>query len=1005
MVIPSAAAEEELARKFLDEIRARGFFDMAIAHLDRIDSSPLASPEFRETLLYEQGVTLVQSAVQQRDYQLREDQLSEANEKFRQFIEQHGSHALAAAAGLQRGKIQIERAQLRRARAEAPSLPESESKRLLSQALALLDEARLIFEANESLLRKRLEQIPRNLDSSKDPKLFQERSQLRSDYVLAKFLSSLVQYEKGLLLPAESDERDKLLDDAFKRFAEVADKYRRRIWGVESVYYQGLCQQYLDKPKEALGFFMELLEQDTSDPDLRRVRTKALAQAIECWLHDDVKNYDAAIEQGKAWLEEERPNEQRAFEWVSLKLALAKAFQAKAKTESGQKRQELEAECRRLANRAASVPSPLQDQAQALVIAAGQVAEQVADAPVPTSFPEAAEAARKIRERHQVASATVQLVGARLSDVSDASQRQELQAKIDEATIQQRQLRSAEIDLLRACLALADEGEVSVEELNDVRFQLCYYYYLLDDDFRASALGEFLATRYPDSPGSRQAARIALASLVRLHSGDQQLAPKLIPRIQKLAEFILTRWAGSDEAEVALQALISFSIQSRNFEQAEKYLALIPADSPKLGDAELMTGQAIWVEYLKLRQQNAASQQPESDQLAKLKDRALSLLNRGVEHKRSGAATPSLIYALLAQARSLIEAEQFERAAQLLDDEKTGPHRLAQQGNPIVNGKGIREQAYSLAIQAYAGLSAQSPNPESLIRRAMESLDDLRGLVEGSPEGSRAMANEYVNLASQLQARIESASPEAKAAITRGFELLLERVAQTATDQQVLMWAAESFAKLGRASADPTGKLDSGGKRLVGQALAIYEKLLGRKDLDDETRKVLQLRGALTLRDLQQFEKSISALIELLSRNETQVYIQVETARTFQMWGDSGIKEAYVKAIAGDRMIPATRQNLAWGWGKLGQLLGRDPKFRELFYDARYNLALCRFRYAMMLPKPDRMKTLKMAENDVVFTARLYPDLGGEQSTKRFDQLLKQVQHAQGEQPVGIKNK
>jgi tetratricopeptide (TPR) repeat protein len=285
----------------------------------------------------------------------------------------------------------------------------------------------------------------------------------------------------------------------------------------------------------------------------------------------------------------------------------------------------------------------------------------------------------------------------------------------------------------------------------------------------------------------------------------------------------------------------------------------------------------------------------------------------------------------------------------------------------------------------------------------MESLEALRRLVENSADGKQVMANEYVNLAAQMQARIERAPPEAKGAISRGFEMLLERVAATASDRQVLLWTAESFARLGRTNVEPSGKLRAGGQRLVGQALEIYTKILSDPDLDEEARKSLRLRLAVTLRDMRQFEKSIDAFVELLSRNESQVHIQIEAARTYQQWGDSGIQDAYAKAITGDRMIPATRQNLLWGWGKLSQLLGRDAKFRELFFEARYNLALCRFKYAMMMPKPERPKWLKMAYTDIVFTARSYQDLGGEERKRQFDELLKQIQQAQGESPLGLK--
>lgn len=44
----------------------------------------------------------------------------------------------------------------------------------------------------------------------------------------------------------------------------------------------------------------------------------------------------------------------------------------------------------------------------------------------------------------------------------------------------------------------------------------------------------------------------------------------------------------------------------------------------------------------------------------------------------------------------------------------------------------------------------------------------------------------------------------------------------------------------------------------------------------------------------------------------------------------------------------------------------------------------------------ERQKLYELAENDVVLTAKLYPELGGPELKGRFDRLLKQVQKSLG---------
>jgi len=59
-VRPPGAAEE--ARRFLDGLRERGLYDMALEYLEQMRTSPLCPDELKEAIDYEAGVTLVTSA-------------------------------------------------------------------------------------------------------------------------------------------------------------------------------------------------------------------------------------------------------------------------------------------------------------------------------------------------------------------------------------------------------------------------------------------------------------------------------------------------------------------------------------------------------------------------------------------------------------------------------------------------------------------------------------------------------------------------------------------------------------------------------------------------------------------------------------------------------------------------------------------------------------------------------------------------------------------------------
>jgi hypothetical protein len=77
LVAQREAAAGEPAAAFLDGLRERGYFDVAIDYLDAAAKNPAVPVEFKNTMLYERGVTLVQGAKVQRDPVLREKQLDE----------------------------------------------------------------------------------------------------------------------------------------------------------------------------------------------------------------------------------------------------------------------------------------------------------------------------------------------------------------------------------------------------------------------------------------------------------------------------------------------------------------------------------------------------------------------------------------------------------------------------------------------------------------------------------------------------------------------------------------------------------------------------------------------------------------------------------------------------------------------------------------------------------------------------------------------------------------
>ena len=170
---------EEPVGAFLTALRERGYFELAIAYLERHAASSLASPEFRQILPYEQGVTLIQAALAQRQLSQKLVYLDRAQSEFERFREQQPDHPLRLSADVQLGRLLVERARLELLRAERPGVGPNEREQIVQRSRDLFDEAHAVFQQNQAKIRTRLEQFPAGLGAERDADRIRERDQLR----------------------------------------------------------------------------------------------------------------------------------------------------------------------------------------------------------------------------------------------------------------------------------------------------------------------------------------------------------------------------------------------------------------------------------------------------------------------------------------------------------------------------------------------------------------------------------------------------------------------------------------------------------------------------------------------------------------------------------------------------------------------------------------------------------------------------------------------------------
>src|SRR6185312_4913737 len=210
----------------------------------------------------------------------------------------------------------------------------------------------------------------------------------------------------------------------------------------------------------------------------------------------------------------------------------------------------------------------------------------------------------------------------------------------------------------------------------EIRYFLCWLYWEAEDYYRAAVLGDFLARRYPDLASASSSAKIAMASYEHLYNDALLRKTKKddgdfeSQRMAQIAEFITRRWPGTDTADAAFGILVTFAIHADKPEDAEKLLKQVSAQSrPRL---ELMLGNALWARYLELSQTSQADQ-PETDQLTKLKATAVKYMNSGFDvEKKESPLSEAAVTAALYLVQAQLSDNDYPAAIASLEDKDNG---------------------------------------------------------------------------------------------------------------------------------------------------------------------------------------------------------------------------------------------------------------------------------------------------------------------------------------------
>lgn len=990
---PPVVRATEPYSAFLDGLKQRGYLDEAAAYLDQMAESSLVSEADRRRIPFEKAQIQFDRARAERDTARRMKLLDETAATYRAFAESNATSPLIPSVRMQLGSILAERANTAVAQAAQPENA-SKQAQLNEQAQKWFGDAQKEIAAAEAELLGKIKALPE--DDSAVP-------ELRNDLIRARLMLGAVLFDQAKSLPADSPERKKLFEESAKKSNEVYTKYRRLFAALRGRLNESRAYLELGETQKALGMLNEILVQPGDEPLVRELQAQTLELAIPAWCSDQEKKYAEAADAGRAWLAGAKTADLRAPLGLTVNYFTAWAIEQQILNGDAnvkQRESELKAEARDMAQLAARFPHPRQRDARELLNRLRVRTEAAAKDPqtFPEAFLLADEAMREMEVRYQ--------------QIQHAPETGDTE-KVPQFEEEAQQLGQDAIRYFRLTLALRTP-EIDMEQVNSARYYLSYVHYRLKNYYDAAILGEFLARGYPQSSWGRKGAQLAIASYLAEHNATPEANRGFdSQRLASIADYAAKRWPGEPEADEAVMLLVDLAVLDRRLTDALRYLEQVPAASPRRGDAELKTGRALWTYYLTSSKLEPERQPPKAE-LDQFASQAKQLLASGVERgKNAGKPSTEMIAGTLTWASIKLNEGDAAGALALLTQEGSGPLQLATSGDPLLAQGNLRAETYRLGLRAY--IATQD------FAKADEMLELLEKEVAsaGDAAANERLTMSLVALGRELEQQIkqlrETNQHDKIAAISAGFENFLKRISarETGNDFNSLNWVAGTFYSLASGLDSGPGEASSEAKPYFKQSADAYQQLAkkcedGTFQATPQQRLALSVRTAAALRRLGEYQEAVKLLSDVLMKNNQLLDAQQEAALALQGWGEKDVKyfDAAIRGHLQAKNKSGQVVPVIWGWAQLSRRVQGNPKYVDVYFDARYNLAKCRLKQAVKLKQLGKAELAKEALSrgaaEISIQYRQTPEMGGPDWSSKFDGLMRNLQQAAGQPATGL---
>jgi hypothetical protein len=1005
---PAKDTSDENATLFLNSLRSRGFYDEALDYLDVLQNDPRSPKKlpagFLEKLDYQRAQTLIEkahslpvadrAAILQQAHDLLVKYLARPNRSPNQAID----------ARFQLANLLVEQA--RDMVAGAHDLSRDASVRQLAASRTLFHEAETTFAAAQKEVEAALQRVGVVLPNDTSKAALRER--LHGQQLHVRLSQAWLQYELALSYAAGSSERNAALSGAVAKFDLLISLIEPRgdiLAGLYAKLGRGLSLREQGNSGQAFAVFEELLAQSDQPADFHALRGRAACEALETALAPGVRKVKPALDIAHAWLaantESARPDAtDLAIRFLGGEAALADVdANVQAIDQKAQRGEELRWAREQFAV-VSRIPGPYQGRAKSHLLDPALGGESARE---PRTFTEARDYAQAALARLAAAEAGF-MTGVGNADPALEAQRQQ-------------RLATARNEAIRFCHAALRmrSNETPLDDLAALRYYLAFAEFKAGHFEEAAALGEEVAES-GSAATAREAARVALASydaLYRAAKTDNARSPSL-EQMQKLADSIVRRWGNQAEVDDARLVLLEAAARQGDLRQGEKILDQIPVDSLRRGEAELTYAMALWSQY-----RLTAKRQEKENAEQSLALRTQELLRSGLERVRPRvdaglAVSQTMAAAVLALAELDLELGQTDDALIWLEDAKLGlmplvaSHAEATQQDRFVSQAWTVDLCVAVELERRDRAASAWENIEASIRQE-------GGGTNGAPAASsvpRQFTQSAIALGQSVQHEMQhaEANPERADRLSKAWQnFFTPSVAKSAIvgnkEQTFFHQAAIAEVYHGLAAAlDSDGlRMPPEAEKLYREAMTAYKTLIARSEAHadyapaPEALAAFRIRAAGCSRRLSDHRQALSLLLPVIDQYPNLVDAQVEAARIYQAWGDDNA-EYFALAMDGSQ-----RYREIWGWRELAQRVESRRGFQDIFFDARYNLAWCRFRQAQTAgDRAAKRRLLASAGSDILSVQRLHPDMGGAVWYDRYTELMRRIQRLADDPPIGL---